>query len=88
LASHKLPVDDIENSGKLKGLKQLLIDCGIGDQNDRNSSSTLENNIVSSHRVLIFAQFKTTLDLIESDLLKGILIIKFVFLRFFIRIEL
>jgi len=42
-------LDDIENSAKLPALKQLLLDCGIGT-NDEVS--------VNQHRALVFCQLK------------------------------
>ncbi|KAI8915574.1 SNF2 family N-terminal domain-containing protein [Gorgonomyces haynaldii] len=56
----KLP--DVENSPKLMALQQLLLDCGIG-----SSEAT------SQHRVLIFAQMKQMLDLIETQLFKRLM---------------
>ncbi|XP_055378058.1 TATA-binding protein-associated factor 172 [Condylostylus longicornis] len=60
LARNKSSLDDIEHSAKLPALKQLLLDCGIG----------IENETVSQHRALIFCQLKTMLDIVEKDLLK------------------
>ncbi|KXJ74274.1 hypothetical protein RP20_CCG014039 [Aedes albopictus] len=55
-------MDDIEHSAKLPALKQLLLDCGIGTNNEDMS--------VNQHRALIFCQLKAMLDIIENDLLK------------------
>ncbi|XP_049535166.1 TATA-binding protein-associated factor 172 [Anopheles darlingi] len=54
-------MDDIEHSAKLPVLKQLLLDCGIG---------TNEDVSVNQHRALIFCQLKAMLDILENDLLK------------------
>ncbi|XP_058055877.1 TATA-binding protein-associated factor 172 [Anopheles bellator] len=54
-------MDDIEHSAKLPVLKQLLLDCGIG---------TNEDTSVNQHRALIFCQLKAMLDIIENDFLK------------------
>ncbi|XP_050067911.1 TATA-binding protein-associated factor 172 [Anopheles maculipalpis] len=54
-------MDDIEHSAKLPVLKQLLLDCGIG---------TNEDVSVNQHRALIFCQLKAMLDIVENDLLK------------------
>lgn len=54
-------MDDIEHSAKLPALKQLLLDCGIGTNEDMS---------VNQHRALIFCQLKAMLDIIENDLLK------------------
>lgn len=44
-------LDDIEHSAKLPALKQLLLDCGIGtNENDEMS--------VNQHRALVFCQLK------------------------------
>lgn len=71
---------DIEHGAKLLALKQLLLDCGIGQQQTRNSSTvtnvTVENahsqqqQLVSQHRALIFCQLKAMLDIVEKDLLR------------------
>ena len=47
--------------------RELLVECGLGghDENDNNSASTAD------HRVLIFAQHKSTLDLIENLVFKA-----------------
>lgn len=60
-------------------MKQLLLDCGIGQsQQSRNSSSSsnssdnqhTQQQLVSQHRVLIFCQLKAMLDIVEKDLLR------------------
>jgi TATA-binding protein-associated factor len=57
---------DIENAPKLMSLKQLLLDCGIGqtEQDPTTMTTTVP------HRVLIFAQMKQMLDIIETQLFK------------------
>ncbi|EPZ32387.1 SNF2-related domain-containing protein [Rozella allomycis CSF55] len=52
-------MSQLEVSGKFVALKQLLIDCGISPDNN-----------LSPHRILIFVQLKSTLDLIENILFK------------------
>lgn len=52
-----------ELSGKLIALQQLLEDCGIGVDSEEGVES-----VVAAHRVLIFAQSKKMLDIIERDL--------------------
>eukprot|EP00178_Gracilaria_changii_P024636 TRINITY_DN743_c0_g3_i1.p1 TRINITY_DN743_c0_g3~~TRINITY_DN743_c0_g3_i1.p1 ORF type:complete len:1880 (+),score=256.54 TRINITY_DN743_c0_g3_i1:2357-7996(+) len=61
LKSQGQSVDDIESSAKLVGLRNILHECGIGlpDSSVRNSGG---------HRVLIFAQLKQMLDIVEKDL--------------------
>ncbi|XP_032679207.1 TATA-binding protein-associated factor 172 [Odontomachus brunneus] len=70
---------DIEHGAKLPALKQLLLDCGIGQQQNQqargNSStasteSTQQQQLVSQHRALIFCQLKAMLDIVEKDLLR------------------
>ena len=48
-------------------LRQLLQDCGVGVL---QTSDGVADPIVSQHRVLLFCQFKSMLDIIEKDLLK------------------
>ncbi|KAL5034972.1 hypothetical protein BDV3_004461 [Batrachochytrium dendrobatidis] len=73
-------INDVENSPKIMALQQLLKDCGIGMTNASNhsegsSSMVLTDSVAgtsatSPHRVLIFAQVKPMLDIIENDLFK------------------
>ena len=46
--------------------RQLLVDCGIGVSSTDPSSEP----VVSQHRVLLFCQLKSMLDIVEQDLLK------------------
>ncbi|PAA91075.1 hypothetical protein BOX15_Mlig022785g1 [Macrostomum lignano] len=55
-------VATVENSGKFLALRQLLSDIGI------TGDSRL--GVVSQHRVLLFAQTKATLDLVEKLVFK------------------
>jgi len=52
--------DNVEHSPKLAALKELLYDCGIGQD---------EEEIDAGHRVLVFAQTKAMLNLVESSVL-------------------
>lgn len=70
---------DIQHSAKLVALKQLLLDCGIGDveqspimQNSVQSQYDIRHQaqLVSQHRALIFCQLKAMLDIVEHDLLR------------------
>ena len=45
--------------------RQLLLDCGIGVGSDVSSEP-----VVSQHRVLLFCQLKSMLNIVENDLLK------------------
>eukprot|EP00941_MAST-03F_sp_MAST-3F-sp1_P003666 g3666.t1 len=67
-------------SGKLVALRDLLIECGIGayeavrsdqckESDDEGSDQAPE--MIPPHRALIFAQFKSSLDLVESQLLRN-----------------
>ncbi|KAI9711455.1 MAG: TATA-binding protein-associated factor mot1 [Chrysothrix sp. TS-e1954] len=77
---HKPQLNDLVHAPKLGALKDLLIDCGIGaiDANAPSTSTSEEqkalasatgDSVVSPHRLLIFAQLKETLDLIQTTLL-------------------
>ncbi|PXF49054.1 putative helicase mot1 [Gracilariopsis chorda] len=54
-------IDDIESSAKLLGLRNILQECGIG-----LDETTIRDS--GGHRVLIFAQLKQMLDIVEKDL--------------------
>ncbi|RKP10325.1 hypothetical protein THASP1DRAFT_11354, partial [Thamnocephalis sphaerospora] len=58
---------DLGCAPKLQALRQLLLDCGIGTTSDTSSADEVA---VSPHRVLIFCQLKTMLDIVEKDLLQ------------------
>ena len=60
-------IDDISLSPKLQLLSDIMSSCGIfGDSEDRDS-------IVGKHRMLIFAQQKRTLDIVEGIVLKPLI---------------
>lgn len=59
----KLNLHDIHHSPKLLALKEILEECNIGTQ-----SSGEYLNEGGQHRVLIFGQLKSFLDIIERDL--------------------
>lgn len=68
---------DIDHGAKLPALKQLLLDCGIGQpqqQDKKTQGSGLDGGqqlqLVSQHRALIFCQLKAMLDIVEKDLLR------------------
>ncbi|CDF32085.1 unnamed protein product [Chondrus crispus] len=56
-------INDIDSSAKLVGLMNVLKECGIGNQESGIRDS-------GGHRVLIFAQLKNMLDIVEKDLFK------------------
>ncbi|XP_057836707.2 TATA-binding protein-associated factor BTAF1 isoform X2 [Cryptomeria japonica] len=63
---------DLQHAPKLVALQEILEECGIGTENGIGmESSGSEDAAVaegSQHRVLIFAQHKAFLDIIEKDL--------------------
>jgi len=74
-------INDISHSPKLVSLKELLLECGIGTSNHQQqtlksstASANASINEISSttnqHRVLIFAQMKQMLDIVENELFK------------------
>lgn len=52
LQRNRTSLDDIEHSAKLPALKQLLLDCGIGTNDNDEIIS------VNQHRALVFCQLK------------------------------
>eukprot|EP00172_Hildenbrandia_rubra_P003047 Plantae.Rhodophyta-Hildenbrandia_rubra.ctg4444.p1 GENE.Plantae.Rhodophyta-Hildenbrandia_rubra.ctg4444~~Plantae.Rhodophyta-Hildenbrandia_rubra.ctg4444.p1 ORF type:complete len:641 (-),score=85.42 Plantae.Rhodophyta-Hildenbrandia_rubra.ctg4444:1793-3553(-) len=56
---------NVAASSKLVALKNLLTECGVGDTDGVQESA--------GHRVLIFAQLKAMLDIVESDLFKSVM---------------
>ncbi|KAI9179324.1 TATA-binding protein-associated factor mot1 [Blastocladiella emersonii ATCC 22665] len=58
---------DLEQAPKLAALRQLLNDCGIGVRAPADATAA-EGGAAPGHRVLVFAQMKLMLDLIERDL--------------------
>ncbi len=61
---HSLP--QRQHSAKFLALRQLLGECGLGSDDDAAGADDEENH---RHRVLLFAQSKDMLNLIESDVL-------------------
>ncbi|KAL3875985.1 hypothetical protein ACJMK2_033878 [Sinanodonta woodiana] len=59
---------DIQLAPKLTALRQLLNDCGIGLVSE---SSIDDTPVVNQHRVLLFCQLKSMLEIVEKDLLKA-----------------
>ena len=68
-------MNDYRHSGKLVALRELLFECGIGaasnciDEGD-NLNSDYDNIVLNQHRILIFCQLKSMIDIIENELLK------------------
>ncbi|EPY82001.1 TATA-binding protein-associated factor 172-like protein [Camelus ferus] len=67
LAVQNSSLHDIQHAPKLSALKQLLLDCGLGSGSTSESGT---ESVVAQHRVLIFCQLKSMLDIVEHDLLK------------------
>ena len=57
---------ELDQAPKLKALKQLLNDCGIGVSDTSTEAS--DALPAAQHRVLVFCQLKSMIDLIETDL--------------------
>lgn len=75
LHSHHSTLSDYRHSGKLVALRELLFECGIGVSSnnlDENDMGDFENgeSVLNQHRVLIFCQLKSMIDIIENELLK------------------
>ena len=63
--------NDAKHSGKLMALKDLLNECGIGNIEENNGANEIDqNSVLNQHRVLIFCQLKSMIDIIENELLK------------------
>lgn len=71
LAQSKSHLRDIAHAPKLGALRDLLVDCGIGVNNESNDMSA--TNYVSQHRALIFCQMKEMLDMVQNEVLGKLL---------------
>ncbi|KAK0168138.1 hypothetical protein PV327_001969 [Microctonus hyperodae] len=83
LKQQQTTLGEIEHGAKLPALKQLLLDCGIGQPQPQitpartipttagniEGQQTPSQQLVSQHRALIFCQLKAMLDIVEKDLL-------------------
>ncbi|KAG8435264.1 hypothetical protein GDO86_013278 [Hymenochirus boettgeri] len=67
LGAQSSSLRDIQHAPKLSALKQLLLDCGLGNGGTAESGTEA---VVAQHRILIFCQLKSMLDIVEHDLLK------------------
>ncbi|CAL1577030.1 unnamed protein product [Knipowitschia caucasica] len=67
LSSQNSNLRDIQHAPKLSALRQLLLDCGLGGGGSAEGGT---ESVVAQHRVLIFCQLKSMLDIVEHDLLK------------------
>jgi len=69
--SRSAPETRLKISHLLLSCRQLLLDCGIGVSSSSPGSNDLSSDpVVSQHRVLLFCQLKSMLDIVENDLLK------------------
>lgn len=57
-----------DQSPKLMALKQLLLDCGIGGNISTDEGLGFSDGGPSGHRVLVFAQMRSFLDIVEDEL--------------------
>ncbi|KAA8492942.1 TATA-binding protein-associated factor [Porphyridium purpureum] len=63
-------LNDVDVSSKLASLRELLVECGIGTKSSAPTTLTQDD---AGHRVLIFAQYKAMLDIVEEDLLRKVM---------------
>ncbi|XP_033630416.1 TATA-binding protein-associated factor 172-like [Asterias rubens] len=70
LSEQNTSLHDISHAPKLTALKQLLQDCGIGVEAMGNEQEGLTEAVVGQHRILLFCQLKSMLDIVEKDLLR------------------
>jgi len=54
-------------------LRDLLVDCGIGAIETQQGGIPTVTETVSQHRALIFCQMKEMLDMVQTDVLQGLL---------------
>jgi TATA-binding protein-associated factor len=77
LAKEGTSLRDAVHAPKLTALRDLLVDCGIGDSDpaDKGKSGTaaLDCEAVSQHRALIFCQMKEMLDMVQDEVLGKLL---------------
>ena len=59
-------LDEIHHSAKLPALKELLLQCGIGEESEQVD----DVDVIGQHRALIFFQLKAMIDIVERDLLR------------------
>ena len=66
----------IEHAPKLLALQQLLFQCGIGEPAEDGLPGPEDDK--PGHRVLVFAQYRALLDIVEADVMRPL---KIPFLR-------
>ncbi|EKD20799.1 uncharacterized protein L3040_000906 [Drepanopeziza brunnea f. sp. 'multigermtubi'] len=72
LAKQGTSLRDPVHAPKLLALRDLLVDCGIGNEPAADEVTT-ETSYVSPHRALIFCQMKEMLDMVQNDVLRKML---------------
>ena len=70
LARQGTSLEDPQHAPKLTALKDLLVDCGIGVEDDNNDPLY---QAIKPHRALIFCQMKEMLDMVQNTVLKKML---------------
>jgi TATA-binding protein-associated factor len=77
LAKDGTTLRDPIHAPKLTALRDLLVDCGIGNdvpaEKDKNGTAALDCEAVSQHRALIFCQMKEMLDMVQNEVLAKLL---------------
>jgi len=69
-------LEDINHSGKLVALKELLLQCGIGDEDMAAEAAAAgggEVTVAGQHRALVFFQLKSMMDIVIEDLLRPLM---------------
>ncbi|KAJ2899591.1 uncharacterized protein MKZ38_002965 [Zalerion maritima] len=71
LAKQNTSVEDPAHAPKLTGLKDLLVECGIGVEGQESSDPLYQP--IKPHRALVFCQMKEMLDMVQNTVLKKML---------------
>lgn len=71
LLQRRQQLEDVEHSGKLVALQQLLLDCGFGGRSTNVHKDDVLDDVLRQHRCLVFAQSKTMLDMVMTKVLTG-----------------
>lgn len=72
LAKGNSSLEDAVHAPKLTALRDLLVDCGIGNEGGPDTNDPLYQPI-KPHRALIFCQMKEMLDMVQNTVLKSML---------------
>lgn len=72
LAKGNTSLEDAVHAPKLTALRDLLVDCGIGNEGGPDTNDPLYQPI-KPHRALIFCQMKEMLDMVQNTVLKSML---------------